>query len=101
MSLLREATDDERYGAGNTRFGGGTLMLQPLPSGHWALMDSGWELLGIFDPSEVSMADFAEVVVEFAERGRRGYAKQAAVEEYRFRDDGASWVTDKAEDLGL
>lgn len=101
MSPVRQPTEEELYEAESRRFGGGTLMLQPLEGGAWALRSNSWDLLGMFDPEELSMADFAEVVREFAARGRGVYARQAAVEAERRRGAVKEQAPGSVEDAGL
>lgn len=101
-------SEAELQEAASRRFGGGTLMLQPLESGHWAIRGDDWGLLAIFDPGEMTMADFAEVVAEFSAKGRARHQREllpqgysVAWEESRPSRGQLLEIAAAAEDLGL
>lgn len=105
---MAEPTESELQEAASCRFGGGTLMLQVLASGSWVIRGDDWELLAVLDPAGLSMTDFAEVVREFALKGRGRYAKEKALgADGRMRSsfEISGTVTGRAdqtaEDLGL
>lgn len=95
-----EEEEAELQEAASTRFGGGTIMLQPLTTGRWAVRGDDWELLAVVDPRDVDMPGFAEIIQEFSAKGRRGYVRMKLEEGPRPREQ-SSVVGKSAVELDL